>query len=162
MEETLVRFYLFFFCDFFLIIFGIYFTELKIKQASKGNLSDGIGNEYETWLRSKQQIKPDDQIDLTEAELNEDVMKILDTENNNVPKNHVIFDFKQGAYVPVSVFDIIKRQNGFWYIFCVFRSYLHRILLHYLILKEVPYTLKARKLKNRLKNLELVGIGRNR
>lgn len=75
---------------------------MKIKQASKGNLSEGIGNEYETWLRSKQQIKPDDQVELTEAELNEDVMKILDTENNNVPKNHVVFDFKQRAYVPVS------------------------------------------------------------
>lgn len=75
---------------------------MQMKQPSKGNLSDGMGNEYETWLRSKQQTKPDDQIELTEAELNEDVMKILDTENNNVPKNYVVFDFKERAYTTVS------------------------------------------------------------
>lgn len=78
-----------------------YFLWVKIKQPSKGNLSEGIGNEYETWLRSKQPIKPDDQVELTEAELNEDVMKVLDTESCNLPKNHVVFDFKESAYVPV-------------------------------------------------------------
>lgn len=64
-------------------------------------MNEGSGDDYEQWLRSKQQIKPDDQLDLTEAELNEDVMKVLDTENTNFPKNLVIYSFRDESFVPV-------------------------------------------------------------
>lgn len=76
----------------------------KIKQSSRANLGDGLGEDFETWLRTKQQIKPDDQLDLTEAELAEDVVKVLDTENSSPAKNLVIFSFKDSAYVPVCYF----------------------------------------------------------
>lgn len=73
----------------------------QIKQTSRGNLGEGFGEDYEVWLRTRQQIKPDDQLELTEAELIEDVVKVLDTENSTPAKNLVIFSFKESAFVPV-------------------------------------------------------------
>lgn len=64
-------------------------------------MGDGFGEDFEAWLRTKQQIKPDDQLELTEAELAEDVIKVLDTDNSSPAKNLVIFSFKDSAYVPV-------------------------------------------------------------
>lgn len=40
-------------------------------------------------------------MELTESELVEDVVKVLDTENGTPAKNLVIFSFKDSAYVPV-------------------------------------------------------------
>lgn len=72
----------------------------QIKQPSRVNLSDG-GDEYETWLRSRTPIRSDDQLDLTEAELTEEITKVLRAENTNYPKNLVIYSFKEGGYVSV-------------------------------------------------------------
>lgn len=81
----------------------------QIKQISKGNITDGSGDDYELWLRSRQPIKPEDQLDLTEAELSEDIMKVLETENTNYQKNLVIYSFKDAGFVPVS---ILKKTNN--------------------------------------------------
>lgn len=54
-------------------------------------------------MKSRQLIKPDDQLDLTEAELNEEVSKVLTAQNMNILKNLVVYSFKEGAYVPVRI-----------------------------------------------------------
>lgn len=89
------------FCRFVSLVLAIMD---QIKQTSRGNLGEGFGEDYEVWLRTRQQIKPDDQLELTEAELIEDVVKVLDTENSTPAKNLVIFSFKESAFVPVSFY----------------------------------------------------------
>lgn len=78
------------------------FLLIQIKQVSRGNIIDGACDDYELWLRLRQPIKPEDQLDLTEAELAEDVMKVLETENTSYQKNLVIYSFKDGGFVPVN------------------------------------------------------------
>lgn len=75
----------------------------QIKQSSRGNLTDGTGDEYEAWLRSRQPMKPDDQLELTETELSEEITKVLQTENTNYSKNLVIYSFKDGGFVNVAI-----------------------------------------------------------
>lgn len=85
---------------------GIYlnnFVYLKIKQPSRVNLNDASSEEYEAWVRSRQAQRPDDQLDLTEAELSEEITKVLQTDNTNFPKNLVIYSFKDSGYVDVYV-----------------------------------------------------------
>lgn len=74
-------------------------------------MTDGQGEDYEAWLRTKQQIKPEDQLELTEAELNEDIMKVLDTENSEIPKNLVVYSFNENAYVPVSEYLKLSQRK---------------------------------------------------
>lgn len=50
---------------------------------------------------NKALIRPDDQLDLTEAELSEEVQKSLSSENTNVIRNLVVYSFKEGHYVLV-------------------------------------------------------------
>ena len=40
-------------------------------------------------------------MDLTDAELSEEVPKVLTSENRNVPQNLVIYSFKEGTYIPI-------------------------------------------------------------
>ena len=69
---------------------------------SKSNLT--ATDDYD-WHQSRQPVKPEDQLELTEAELSEEIVKVLDTENTNYVKNLVIFSFKEGGFVPVSCLD---------------------------------------------------------
>lgn len=85
---------------------------LKIKQASRVNLSDG-GDDYEAWLRSRTPLRPDDQLDLTEAELSEEITKVLQSENTNYPKNLVVYSFKEGGYVSVRHSSLLILRNRF-------------------------------------------------
>ncbi|XP_077384790.1 dynein, axonemal, intermediate chain 1, paralog 2 [Festucalex cinctus] len=50
-------------------------------------------------------IKPPDQLDLTEAELKEDVTRILTAKNPHAPQNIVRYSFKEGAFKLTSVVD---------------------------------------------------------
>ena len=70
-----------------------------MQKLGKGEALDD--DEYNTWLKAKQLMKPDDQLDLTDAELGEEVPKVLTTENTHLSRNLVIFNFKEGAYVPL-------------------------------------------------------------
>lgn len=67
-----------------------------------GDAGDGA-DDFESWMKSRQLIRPEDQLDLTEAELSEEVSKVLTAQNMNILKNLVIYSFKEGAYVPVRV-----------------------------------------------------------
>lgn len=40
-------------------------------------------------------------MDLTEAELCEEIPKVLSAENRHLPQNLVIYSFKDGGYIPV-------------------------------------------------------------
>lgn len=60
------------------------------------------------WMRSRQSIRPDDQLDLNEAELSEEITKVLQTDNTNYKKNLVIYSFKEGGYV-----EVWKELNAF-------------------------------------------------
>lgn len=65
-----------------------------------GDAGDGA-DDFESWMKSRQLIRPNDQLNLTEAELNEDISKVLTAQNMNILRNLVIYSFKEGAYVPV-------------------------------------------------------------
>lgn len=80
---------------------------LQIKYSQRGTIVDGIGanaDDYEHWLRFHKPIRPENQLDLTDAELAEEITKHLDTEHKNLPKNLVVYSFKDYAYVPVWCF----------------------------------------------------------
>lgn len=53
-------------------------------------------------MKSKQLLRPDDQLDLAEADLAEEIPKILTADDPNIRKNLVIYSFKEGGYVYVS------------------------------------------------------------
>lgn len=53
------------------------------------------------WSRNKTLLRPDDQLDLTDAELSEEIPKILTTDNTNALRNLVVYSFKEGSFVPV-------------------------------------------------------------
>lgn len=74
-------------------------TQIQTRQSKK---ADGGGNEaadLDEWLKSRMLVKPDDQLDLTEAELAEEINKVLTTTNTNVIRNLVVFSFKEGEFV---------------------------------------------------------------
>ncbi|KXJ75725.1 hypothetical protein RP20_CCG011146 [Aedes albopictus] len=80
-------------------------TFVKIRASSsmqKPGKGEPVDNdEFESWVKSKQLLKPDDQLDLTEAELGEEIPKLLSTENRHLPRNLVIYNFHEGTYEPV-------------------------------------------------------------
>lgn len=55
------------------------------------------------WTKTRLLLKPDDQLDLTEAELNEEIPKVLTSDNPNIKKNLVIYSFKEGQYIYVCI-----------------------------------------------------------
>ncbi|ETN62702.1 axonemal dynein intermediate chain polypeptide [Anopheles darlingi] len=77
-------------------------SETRISSMQKLGKGEPVDNdEFETWMKSKQLLKPDDQLDLTEAELGEEIPKLLSTENRHLPRNLVVYDFREGAFLPV-------------------------------------------------------------
>ncbi|KAH8280411.1 hypothetical protein KR018_006582 [Drosophila ironensis] len=78
----------------------------KGKLRSSKNKTDGGGggggdaDDFEAWMKSRQLLKPDDQLDLTEAELGEEITKVLTPTNTNVIHNLVVYSFKEGEFVP--------------------------------------------------------------
>ncbi|XP_053675454.1 dynein intermediate chain 2, ciliary [Anopheles nili] len=77
-------------------------SENRISSMQKLGKGEPVDNdEFDTWMKSKQLLKPDDQLDLTEAELGEEIPKLLSTENRHLPRNLVVYDFREGAFLPV-------------------------------------------------------------
>ncbi|XP_058060196.1 dynein intermediate chain 2, ciliary [Anopheles bellator] len=77
-------------------------SENRISSMQKLGKGEPVDNdEFEMWMKSKQLLKPDDQLDLTEAELGEEIPKLLSTENRHLPRNLVVYDFREGAFLPV-------------------------------------------------------------
>lgn len=78
------------------------FPQLRSSKTKGGEGGGGGGDadDYEAWMRSRQLLKPDDQLDLTEAELGEEVTKVLTPTNTNIIRNLVVYSFKEGEFVP--------------------------------------------------------------
>lgn len=77
----------------------------QMRQSNRHTIvGDNIGanvDDYEHFMRFQKPLRPDDQLELTEAELAEEITKHLDTEHKNYPKNLVVYSFKEFQYIPV-------------------------------------------------------------
>ncbi|EDV55380.2 dynein intermediate chain 2, ciliary isoform X2 [Drosophila erecta] len=79
--------------------------QAKGKLRTSKNKTDGAGggggdaDDFEAWMKSRQLLKPDDQLDLTEAELGEEITKVLTPTNTNIIRNLVVYSFKEGEFV---------------------------------------------------------------
>ncbi|XP_030586065.1 dynein, axonemal, intermediate chain 1, paralog 2 isoform X2 [Archocentrus centrarchus] len=63
------------------------------------------GNGWEEWTQGKALVRPADQLELTEAELKEDITRILTADNPHAPQNIVRYSFKKRSYKPISAVD---------------------------------------------------------
>lgn len=58
-------------------------------------------------MQGKKMVKPDDQLDLTDAQLKEEFTRILTANNPHAPQNIVRFNFKDGTFKPISAVEQI-------------------------------------------------------
>ncbi|XP_025077584.1 dynein intermediate chain 2, ciliary-like [Pomacea canaliculata] len=65
----------------------------------------GEGTDADDWTQTKTLIKPDDQLDLTEAELKEEFTRILTANNPHAPQNIVRYSFKERQFKQTSSVD---------------------------------------------------------
>lgn len=65
----------------------------------------GDGTDGDDWTQAKTLVKPDDQLDLTEAELKEEFTRILTANNPHAPQNIVRYSFKERQYKAISTVD---------------------------------------------------------
>uniref|UniRef100_A0A3Q2X687 Dynein axonemal intermediate chain 1 n=1 Tax=Haplochromis burtoni TaxID=8153 RepID=A0A3Q2X687_HAPBU len=59
----------------------------------------------EEWSQGKALVRPPDQMELTEAELKEDITRILTANNPHAPQNIVRYSVKERSYKPINVVD---------------------------------------------------------
>ncbi|XP_066471926.1 dynein axonemal intermediate chain 1 isoform X1 [Tiliqua scincoides] len=64
-----------------------------------------VGEGADEWAQSKALVKPPDQLELTDAELKEEITRILTANNPHAPQNIVRYSFKERAYKQTSVVD---------------------------------------------------------
>lgn len=83
----------------FLSLFSLF--PQQIRATTLVGRGGGEGDDFDIWSRSRQLLRPDDQMDLNDTELSEEVVKVLSAENRHLPLNQVIYSFKDGGYVPV-------------------------------------------------------------
>ncbi|KAM6947947.1 dynein, axonemal, intermediate chain 1, paralog 2 [Lycodopsis pacificus] len=76
----------------------------KKKDEEEGAVDNGSGI-TDDWSHGKGLIKPPDQLELTETELNEEITRILTTNNPHAPQNIVHYSVKERAYKPIGVVD---------------------------------------------------------
>ncbi|XP_062867475.1 dynein, axonemal, intermediate chain 1, paralog 2 [Trichomycterus rosablanca] len=76
---------------------------LRSKQDDEDGTEAGDGGDE--GMQGRTLIKPPDQLDLTEAELNEEITRILTANNPHAPDNIVVYNFKERCYKPVSSVD---------------------------------------------------------
>ncbi|XP_004545269.1 dynein, axonemal, intermediate chain 1, paralog 2 [Maylandia zebra] len=63
------------------------------------------GTGWEEWSQGKALVRPPDQMELTEAELKEDITRILTANNPHAPQNIVRYSVKERSYKPINVVD---------------------------------------------------------
>ncbi|KAL8204197.1 UNVERIFIED_CONTAM: hypothetical protein K2H54_068769 [Gekko kuhli] len=64
-----------------------------------------LGEGADEWAQAKTLIKPPDQLELTEAELKEEITRILTANNPHAPQNIVRYSFKERAYKQMSIVE---------------------------------------------------------
>jgi len=77
----------------------------KAKKKDDENATQIGIDETDEWTQPKQLIKPDDQLDLTEAELKEEFTRILTANNPHAPSNIVRYNFKESCYKQIASVD---------------------------------------------------------
>lgn len=98
-------------------------SSAKLKVGPGGG-AGGDGNpdadDFDVWMKSRQLLRPEDQLDLTDAELSEEITKMLTPTNTNVLHNLVVYSFKDEAFVTVSnltrsftIATLIARRNDY-------------------------------------------------
>ncbi|XP_034095369.1 dynein, axonemal, intermediate chain 1, paralog 2 [Gymnodraco acuticeps] len=76
------------------------------KAASKKKDEDeDPGEGWDEWAQGKALIKPPNQLELSEAELKEEITRILTANNPHAPQNIVRYSFKERSYKPTSAVD---------------------------------------------------------
>ncbi|XP_032232200.1 dynein intermediate chain 2, ciliary isoform X2 [Nematostella vectensis] len=76
----------------------------KTKRKEEDDMTQ-IGDDMDEWMQPKQLIKPDDQLELSEAELKEEFTRILTANNPHAPSNIVRYSFKERCYKQTSSVD---------------------------------------------------------
>ncbi|XP_074522509.1 dynein, axonemal, intermediate chain 1, paralog 2 [Halichoeres trimaculatus] len=77
-------------------------TASKKKDEDEGvDAHDGLDD----WTHGKPLIKHPDQLELTEAELKEEITRVLTANNPHAPQNIVRYSFKERSFKPTSVVD---------------------------------------------------------
>lgn len=66
-------------------------------------IGDGTGQD--DWMQAKTLVKPEDQLELSEAELKEEFTRILTANNPHAPQNIVRYSFKERQYKQTSSVD---------------------------------------------------------
>uniref|UniRef100_A0A1B0BY95 Uncharacterized protein n=1 Tax=Glossina palpalis gambiensis TaxID=67801 RepID=A0A1B0BY95_9MUSC len=89
------------------------------KGISPGGEGAGDADDLDAWIKSRQLLKPDDQLELTEAELGEEITKVLTPTNTNLVLNFVVYSFKEGTFVKippagdtVTIFQLAGECSG--------------------------------------------------
>lgn len=100
-------------------------------------------------MKSRALLKPDDQLELTEAELNEEISKVLTIQNTNVVKNLVIYSFTEGGYVPVGYQQLTSKLSICKKVWIPYRFHPLEIQLRFSTSKELLYILNQRKHKTK-------------
>ncbi|KAM7401799.1 hypothetical protein PAMP_017078 [Pampus punctatissimus] len=80
-------------------------TVLNLILASDEEEGVENGDGWDEWSHGKALIKPADQLELTEAELKEEITRILTANNPHAPENIVRYSFKERSYKLTSVVD---------------------------------------------------------
>ncbi|RUS80193.1 hypothetical protein EGW08_012050, partial [Elysia chlorotica] len=79
------------------------------KRSKRGEGDDltemGDGTEQDDWMQAKTLVKPEDQLELSEAELKEEFTRILTANNPHAPQNIVRYSFKERQYKQTSSVD---------------------------------------------------------
>ncbi|XP_059161698.1 dynein intermediate chain 2, ciliary-like isoform X2 [Physella acuta] len=84
-------------------------TTVERKRSKRVDVDDmtetGEGTEQDDWMQTKTLVKPEDQLDLTEAELKEEFTRILTANNPHAPQNIVRYSFKERQFKQISSVD---------------------------------------------------------
>ncbi|XP_068171459.1 dynein, axonemal, intermediate chain 1, paralog 2 isoform X1 [Antennarius striatus] len=75
--------------------------------SKKKDDDDGVdvGDTWDEWSHGKALIKPSDQLELSDAELKEEITRILTANNPHAPQNIFRYNFKERSYKSTSVVD---------------------------------------------------------
>ncbi|XP_039971625.1 dynein, axonemal, intermediate chain 1, paralog 2 [Xiphias gladius] len=75
--------------------------------SKKKDEEEGVdtGDGWDDWSHGKALTKPADQLELTEAELKEEITRILTANSPHAAQNIVRYSFKERSYKPISVVD---------------------------------------------------------
>nr|XP_046240348.1 dynein, axonemal, intermediate chain 1, paralog 2 [Scatophagus argus] len=82
-------------------------TKTTKAASKKKDEEEGVdmGDGWDEWSHGKALTKPSDQLELTEAELKEEITRILTANNPHALQNVVRYSFKERSYKPTAVVD---------------------------------------------------------